>query len=129
MYKVLAVLLCALAFAPAAQAQTTPPPPEHRADPSLTTYVQRSGPFKIGPYATFKRVGRRSSRRRSPGAIVGMDVRLVDEDGNVIPQWITMLHHVVFTNGGPDDRRARSHAARTRRPASASSAPPRSCGR
>jgi plastocyanin len=40
-----------------------------------------------------------------PGAIVGMDVRLVDSAGNVIPQWITMLHHVVFANGGPDDTR------------------------
>jgi plastocyanin len=104
MYKVIAGLLCVLALAPTAQAQTSPPPPEHRADPSLTTYVERSGPIKIGPYATFKH----SVEVKAPpvaGAIVGMDVRLVDARGQVIPQWITMLHHVVFTNGGPDDRR------------------------
>src|SRR6188508_2411117 len=104
MYKVFAVVLCALAFAPAAHAQTSPPPAEHRADPSLTTYVQRSGPIRIGPYATFKH----SVDIKPPpvaGAIVGMDVRLVDAQGRVIPQWITMLHHVVFTNGGPDDKR------------------------
>ena len=40
-----------------------------------------------------------------PGAIVGMDVRLVDATGKVIPQYVAMLHHLVFTNGGPDDRR------------------------
>src|SRR3954447_8413666 len=91
MYRILAAALCALAFAPAAQAQTT-------------TYVQRSGPFKIGPYATMKR----SVPVAPPqvgGAIVGMDVRLVDAKGAVIPQWITMLHHLVFTNGGIDDTR------------------------
>ena len=49
--------------------------------------------------------GRRPSRRRCPGAIVAMDARLVDKAGNVIPQQVTMLHHLVFTNGGPDDQR------------------------
>jgi hypothetical protein len=29
---------------------TTPPPPEHRADAALTTYVFRVGPFSIGAY-------------------------------------------------------------------------------
>src|SRR5204862_98386 len=52
------------------------------------------------------------------GAIVGMDVRLVDESGAVLPQWVTMLHHVVFTNGGPDDQRGDpecpGHATRER---------------
>src|SRR3954467_13113919 len=104
MFRIVAVVLCGLALAPAAQAQTSPPPPEHRADPSLTTYVQRSGPLKIGPYATIQR----SVDVKPPavaGAIVGLDVRLVDADGTVIPQWIAMLHHLVFTNGGPDDKR------------------------
>ena len=93
------------ALAPAARASTvTPPPPEHHADPSLTTYVERSGPFEIGPYDTLiKTVGAKPPP--VAGAIVGMDVRLVDASGAVIPQWITMLHHVVFTNGGPDDQR------------------------
>src|SRR3954447_18348671 len=101
MVAVMVVLLAALVLGPAAQAA---PPPEHRADPSLTTYVQRSGPIEIGPYATFTR----SVAVKPPpvaGAIVGMDTRLVDAEGNVIPQWITMLHHVVFANGGPDDTR------------------------
>src|SRR4051794_9293845 len=106
MPKVLVAVLCALVFAPAASAQQvlTPPPAEHLADSSLSTYVQRSGPFRIGPYATMKR-GVAVKPPPVPGAIVGMDVRLVDKDGNVIPQWITMLHHILFTNGGPDDQR------------------------
>src|SRR3954464_484061 len=108
MFRVLAGVLCALALAPAARAATvtvTPPPPEHRADPSLTTYVERSGPFEIGSYETFIKTVRVATPPVA-GAIVGMDVRLVDESGAVLPQWVTMLHHVVFTNGGPDDPRA-----------------------
>lgn len=104
-FFVVAALL--LVLAPAAQAASTPvtpPPPEHQADPSLTTYVQRSGPFKIGPYATLKT----SAAVQPPevaGAIVGMDARLVDKAGKELPQYVTMLHHLVFTNGGPDDRK------------------------
>src|SRR3954447_8808185 len=108
MFRVLAGVLCALALAPAARAATvtvTPPPPEHRADPSLTTYVERSGPFEIGSYETFIKTVRVATPPVA-GAIVGMDVRLVDESGAVLPQWVTMLHHVVFTNAGPDDQRA-----------------------
>jgi len=56
-YRVLAVVLCALTFAPAAQAQTT-------------TVVQRSGPFKIGPYATVKPSGP-VAPPQATGAIVG----------------------------------------------------------
>src|SRR3954454_15688475 len=94
----LAGVLSVLALAPGAHLA---PPAEHRADPSLTTYVERSGPFEIGPYDTLIKT---ASAQAPPaaGAIVGMDVRLVDDTGAVIPQWITMLHHVVFTNGGPD---------------------------
>src|SRR3954471_15880086 len=106
MFRVLAGVLCALALAPAARAATvTPPPAEHRADPSLTTYVERSGPFEMGSYETFIKTVRVTTPPVA-GAIVGMDVRLVDESGAVLPQWVTMLHHVVFTNGGPDDQRA-----------------------
>src|SRR5690242_14450000 len=92
MFRVIAGLLCALVLAPAARAATvTPPPPEHLADPSLTTYVERSGPFTIGAYDTLiKTVGVKTPP--VAGAVVGMDVRLVDEQGNVIPQWIAMLH-------------------------------------
>ena len=100
-----ALLLAALAPATAARAATvTPPPPEHRADPSLTTYVKRLGPFTIGSYETLQK----AVPARPPGvkgAIVAMDARLVDARGDVIPQQVTMLHHLVFTNGGPDDRR------------------------
>ena len=34
-----------------------------------------------------------------------MDARLVDARGQVIPQHVAMLHHLVFTNGGPDGSR------------------------
>ena len=34
-----------------------------------------------------------------------MDARLVDASGAVIPQHVLMLHHLVFTNGGPDGSR------------------------
>jgi plastocyanin len=84
--------------------EVTSPPPEHRADPSLKTYVFRVGPFELGPYGTL----RHSDVVRPPpvaGSIVGMDVRVVDPRGEVIPQYIVMLHHDVFTNGGPDGRR------------------------
>ena len=39
------------------------------------------------------------------GSIVGMDVRVVDTSGDEIPQSQLMLHHNVFTNGGPDNKR------------------------
>jgi hypothetical protein len=105
MLRALAVALAALVLAPAAQAApTSPPPPEHRADPSLTTYVERLGPFKIGSYETLQKAAK-ATPPAVGGAIVAMDARLVDATGAVIPQQITMLHHLVFTNGGPDDRR------------------------
>jgi hypothetical protein len=40
-------LLPAQASAQLPLAVTTPPPPSHRADPALTTYVYRVGPFSI----------------------------------------------------------------------------------
>ena len=89
-----------------ARGHVTPPPPEHRADPSLTTYVERLGPFKIGAYETLQKAVT-AKPPQVAGAIVAMDARLVDRHGKVLPQHITMLHHLVFTNGGPDDRRAR----------------------
>jgi plastocyanin len=99
----------ALGLPGAAQAQvpvafTGPPPPEHHADPSLTTYVFRVGPVSIGGYQTFRRTDV-VSPPPVPGAIVGMDVRLVDLTGVEIPQAELMLHHNVFTNGGADDSR------------------------
>src|SRR5215210_3720188 len=80
------------------------PPPEHHADPSLKTYVFRVGPFSICGYQTF----RHNDVVKPPpvaGSIVGMDARIVDLDGDEIPQAQLMLHHNVFTNGGPDDTR------------------------
>ena len=77
----------------------TAPPPEHRADPGLKTYVFRFGPHRIGPYQVAK-----ATDIVSPppvdGAIVGMDARLVTRRGADVPQHEVMLHHVVFTDGG-----------------------------
>jgi plastocyanin len=80
------------------------PPPEHRADPALTTYVQWAGPFTVGSYGMFEDAAA-VTPPEVPGAIVAMDARLVDRKGNVIPQHVAMLHHLVFTNGGPDNAR------------------------
>jgi plastocyanin len=104
------VVLAALVFPAQAAAQlptalTTTPPPEHRADPSLTTYVFRVGPFSIGGYQTLRRTDV-VMPPPVPGFIVGMDVRIVDTSGLEVPQSQLMLHHDVFTNGGPDDSRA-----------------------
>lgn len=82
----------------------TEPPPEHHADPSLTTYVFRVGPFSIGGYQTFRRTDVVTPPPVA-GSIVGMDVRIVDTDGAEIPQSQLMLHHNVFTNGGADNTR------------------------
>jgi plastocyanin len=104
------VILGCLALPAAAAAQlpppvsSSPPPPEHRADPGLTTYTFRVGPFEVGGYQTV----RRTDFVAPPpvvGGIVGMDVRVVDPNGVVIPQNEVMLHHNVFTNGGADDSR------------------------
>ena len=101
---VTALLAPAGASAQVAAPITTPPPPEHRADPSLTSFVFRVGPFEIGGYQTV----RRNDLVSPPpvvGSIVGMDVRMVDESGVEIPQNELMMHHNVFTNGGPDNTR------------------------
>ena len=82
----------------------TSPPPNHHADPSLKTYVFRVGPFSIGGYQTFRH-NDIVKPPPVPGSIVGMDVRVVDTGGNEIPQSQLMLHHNVFTNGGPDNTR------------------------
>ena len=82
----------------------TEPPAEHRADPSLKTYVFRVGPFSIGGYQAFRR-NEAVKPPPVPGSIVGMDVRVVDPEGSEIPQSQLMLHHNVFTNGGPDNKR------------------------
>lgn len=100
--------LAALALPAQASAQlpyfTTPPPPEHRADPALTTYAFRIGPISIGGYGTMRRTDL-VTPPPLPGSIVGMDARMVDLAGVEIPQSELMLHHNVFTNGGPDDAR------------------------
>ena len=91
----------------------TAPPPEHRADPGLKTYVYRFGPHEIGPYQVAK-----GTDTVSPppvdGAIVGMDTRLVTRRGAEVPQWQVMLHHIVYTDGGPTGHRR--DAACPRRP-------------
>ena len=96
-------------LAPAAEGRArlvkvTAPPAGHLADPGLKTYVFRFGPHEIGPYQVAK-----GTDVVSPppvdGAIVGMDTRLVTRSGAEVPQWEVMLHHIVYTNGGPDGRR------------------------
>lgn len=64
----------------------------------------RVGPFSIGGYQTFRH-NDVVQPPPVPGSIVGMDVRLVDTSGEEIPQSQLMLHHNVFTNGGPDNKR------------------------
>jgi plastocyanin len=82
----------------------TAPPPGHLADPGLKTYVYRFGPHRIGPYQVAK-----GTDTVSPppvdGAIVGMDTRLVTGRGVEVPQSEVMLHHIVYTDGGPDGLR------------------------
>jgi plastocyanin len=103
--RLVVAILAALALPASAAAQTTtPPPPEHHADPSLTTYVFRVGPFSIGGYQTLRRTDVVSPPPVA-GSIVGMDVRIVDPSGAVVPQSQLMLHHDVFTNGGADNLR------------------------
>jgi plastocyanin len=101
---VLLAVIAALATATAHASIPTAPPPEHRADPSLTTYVQWVGPLTVGSYGMFEDAVT-VTPPEVPGAIVAMDARLVDKRGKVIPQHVAMLHHLVFTNGGPDNRR------------------------
>ena len=82
----------------------TTPPPEHLADPGLKTYVYRFGPHRIGPY----QVATATDTVSPPpvdGAIVAMDTRLVTPAGVEVPQSEVMLHHIVYTDGGPDGRR------------------------
>jgi plastocyanin len=89
---------------PLPKMDVTSPPAGHHADPGLRTYVYRVGPFSIGGYQTF----RHNDVVQPPpqaGSIVGMDVRVVDPNGDEIPQAQLMLHHNVFTNGGPDNTR------------------------
>jgi plastocyanin len=82
----------------------TAPPPEHLADAALETYVFRFGPHEIGPY----QVANGTDTVSPPpvdGAIVGMDTRLVTRKGVEVPQSEVMLHHIVYTDGGPDGTR------------------------
>jgi hypothetical protein len=103
----LVALATLLALSAAAQASVrlvavTAPPAVHHADPSLKTYVYRSGPRRIGPY----QMRRGSEPVRAPrvqGAIVAMDARLVDPRGREIPQYEVMLHHIVFVNDARHD--------------------------
>jgi plastocyanin len=106
---ILAAAAAFLLIAPAAEGRArlvnvTAPPEGHLADPGLKTYVFRFGPHEIGPYQVAK-----GTDVVSPppvdGAIVGMDSRLVTRKGVEVPQYQVMLHHIVYTNGGPDGRR------------------------
>jgi plastocyanin len=89
---------------PLPKTDVTSPPAGHHADPGLKTYVYRVGPFSIGGYQTFRHNDVVQPPPQS-GSIVGMDVRVVDPNGDEIPQAQLMLHHNVFTNGGADNAR------------------------
>ncbi len=97
--------LCAQAAAAELPLETTSAPPAgHHADPSLTTHVFRLPIPRAGPYAVL----RQNDLAKPPpvrGSIVAMDARLVEANGREIPQNVLMLHHLLFTNGGPDGRR------------------------
>jgi plastocyanin len=84
--------------------RVTSPPPGHHADSHLKTYVYRFGPHRIGPYQVAK-----ATDVVSPppvdGTIVAMDTRLVTRAGAEVPQSKVMLHHIVYTDGGPRGRR------------------------
>jgi plastocyanin len=112
-----AVTALLVAAAPAGAAArlvaVTAPPPTHLADPGLKTYVYRFGPHQIGPYQVAKGTDVVAPPPVS-GAIVAMDTRLVTRSGVEVPQWHVMLHHVVYTDGGP--RGLRRDAACPRRP-------------
>ena len=98
------LLVAPMAEGRARLVKVTAPPAGHLADPGLKTYVFRFGPHKIGPYQVAKRTDV-VSPPPIDGAIVGMDSRLVSRKGAEIPQYKVMLHHIVYTNGGPDGRR------------------------
>jgi plastocyanin len=109
---VLAAVAAFLLLAPPAAAErsrarlvtVTGPPAGHLADAGLKTYVFRFGPHRIGPYQVAKGTDTVSPPPLD-GAIVGMDTRLVTRNGAEVPQNEVMLHHIVYTNGGPDGRR------------------------
>jgi plastocyanin len=59
----------------------------------------RAGPYVVGPYDG-ARGGETVRAPRMNGSIVAMDANVVDEDGDVIPQSVVMLHHLVFKDQG-----------------------------
>ena len=77
------------------------------ADAALERVVVRQGPLTLNPYEV--RFTSRSTRAvRAPGLdgyLVRMHARVVDRAGKPIPVQRAMLHHIVYTNGGPDGRR------------------------
>src|SRR2546430_13846525 len=62
------------------------------------------GPVSVGGYQTLRRTDVVSPPPVT-GSIVGMDVRIVDASGQVVPQDQLMLHHDMFANGGPRNSR------------------------
>jgi plastocyanin len=69
------------------------------ASAKVRTLTYRFGPVAVGPYQALKD----SNEVRTPavsGSVVAMSARVVDADGDVIPQSQVMLHHLVFFDGG-----------------------------
>jgi hypothetical protein len=72
------------------------------AGPAGARIVERTftaGPYVVGPYDG-SRGGETVRAPRMDGSIVEMDANVVDEDGDVIPQSVVMLHHLVFKDLG-----------------------------
>lgn len=90
---VLVLLLASLAVAALAPAAWAAP----------TTETYRSGPIDVGPYQVRQsdiEIGIPTPAKDA--YITGMEVDIVDADGSKVPISRLMLHHIVFSNFGPE---------------------------
>jgi plastocyanin len=69
------------------------------ADAKVVDRTFKAGPFVVGRYDG-ARGGLEVRAPRMDGSIVEMDANVVDEHGEVIPQNVVMLHHLVFKDLG-----------------------------
>ena len=67
----------------------------HAAGGDVQTLTFRTGPIAIQPYFTAQGTAVAPSPSVD-GYVVGMSADVVDAEGNVVPYWEVMLHHVVF---------------------------------
>ena len=69
------------------------------ADAKIRDLTFKAGPYVVGHYDG-RRGGEAVRAPRVDGSIVEMDANVVDKHGDVIPQNIVMLHHLVFKDLG-----------------------------